>query len=469
MSQLSFIKWEGKQLAQRISLKLCIAHEGYGSWFSLLSQRKPTFPIGVSKVLLGTLILLAVSSVPFAVMAQPYTFTTIAGLGGQSGYVDGTNTGARFYAPYAITKNGTGNFFVADFGNNRIRKLARFGNAWVVTTIAGPTGFDGPAGIAADSAGNLFVPNIYTHEILKISQEETNWAVTAIAGQNSLPGYTDGTNNTARFYDPAGIAVDEQGSVFVGQRGKIRKITPVGTNWVVTSIAGSSVWGSSDGTNTSAGFSSISGIALADATHLYVADTYNNTIRKVTKVGTNWVVTTVAGSAGATGSADGTNGNARFSSPAGIVVDASGALFVSDANNHTIRKLIPSGTNWIVTTIAGLSRNSGTNDGTGASARFSYPTGLILDGEGTIYLAGNYDHAIRFGQLIPSLGYSLAGNQLMLSWPTAARNYVLESSDALGPQAVWSSLTNDIAVSGESFVRSANLAAPAAFYRLRKP
>src|SRR5262249_22960144 len=143
----------------------------------------------------------------------------------------------------------------------------------------------------------------------------------------------------------------------------IRKVTPSGTNWVVTTLAGlAGTVGSADGTNSSARFSGPVAIAVNSAGTLFVAET-NNTIRRITPSGANWVVTTVAGLAGSAGSANGTNSNARFNSPAGIAVDVSGNLWVTDAGNNTIRKLQPSGTNWLVGTVAGQVGVSGTVDG----------------------------------------------------------------------------------------------------------
>ena len=123
------------------------------------------------------------------------------------------------------------------------------------------------------------------------------------------------------------------------------------------------------------------GVAVDSAGNLYVADDYNYTIREVTPVGTNWVVTTLAGLAGNAGSADGTNSAARFNYPAGVAVDSAGNVYVADFYNHTIRKVTPVGTNWVVTTLAGLAGNHGSADGTNSAARFYYPDGVAVDSE----------------------------------------------------------------------------------------
>ncbi len=129
------------------------------------------------------------------------------------------------------------------------------------------------------------------------------------------------------------------------------------------------------------------GVAVDSAGNLYVADCNNCTIRKVTPVGTNWVVTTLAGRAGKSGSADGTNSAARFYSPTGVAVDSAGNVYVADFYNNTIRKVTPVGTNWVVTTLAGQAGASGSADGTGSAARFYHPFGVAVDSAGNVYVA----------------------------------------------------------------------------------
>src|SRR5207247_1617205 len=146
---------------------------------------------------------------------------------------------------------------------------------------------------------------------------------------------------------------------------------------VVTTLAGSpQEYGSTDGTNSNARFFSPSGVAADTNGNIFVADTINNTNRKVVAAGTNWVVTTIAGAAGSSGGADGTNGAARFMTPFGVAVNNPGNVFVADTDNHTIRKITPLGTNWVVSTIAGQAGSFGSVDGTNKSARFLYPVGL---------------------------------------------------------------------------------------------
>jgi hypothetical protein len=155
-------------------------------------------------------------------------------------------------------------------------------------------------------------------------------------------GSTDGTNSYAQFNDPFGVAVDSVGNIYVADSGNstIRKITPVGTNWVVTTLAGkANNMGSTDGTNDAARFDFPSSVAVDNMGNLYVADQANDTIRMVTPTGT---VKTLGGLADDFGSADGSGSNARFGFPSGVAVDSSGIIYVADVENNTIRKGIAS-------------------------------------------------------------------------------------------------------------------------------
>jgi len=148
-------------------------------------------------------------------------------------------------------------------------------------------------------------------------------------------------------------------------------------------------------------------------------------------------------------------------------VDTATNLYVTDSGNNTIRKLRPAGTNWIVTTLAGMAGVSGSSDGTGSAAKFNSPAGIAVDSPRNLYVADNVNRTIRRGHLAILLQISLVGNRVVISWPLAATNFVLESSAALGPSASWSPQTNGVlAVSGDDLVRTNNVGAGALFYRL---
>jgi PKD repeat protein len=263
--------------------------------------------------------------------------------------------------------------------------------------------FQWPYGVAQDIHSNLYVVDGYQNVIRKLTPDGANWVVTTIAGTpNPSAGDADGTNGAASFNNPVGIAVDTNGNLYVGENygSTIRKITPVGTNWVVTTIAGQTGnFGWADGTNQAALFNGPENLTVDAQGNLFVADLYNSMIRKITPVGTNWVVTTIAGSPTKYGYANGTNGGASFDYPYGLTLDSAGNLYVSDDDldfgGATIRKLTPMGTNWVVTTIAGTPTATGSADGTNNAALFNSPSGVASDAIGNLYVADYGNGSIR--------------------------------------------------------------------------
>jgi sugar lactone lactonase YvrE len=360
-----------------------------------------------------------------SVFGQIYTFTTIAGTAMTTGSVDGVGTGAAgalFNDPMGVAVDGSGNIYVADEGNSTIREISpiHLAGVWGVVTIGGTAGttgsvdgvgleayFNYPTGIAINSSGTVYVADYGNSTIRAMAPLGSGiWDVKTIAGTAGTTGSSNGLGTIQALFDnPICVAVDSTGNVYVADSGNntIRTIVPSGGYWWVSTIAGSAgTAGSVNGTNTAALFDSPAGLAVDSAGNVYVADYGNNTIRQIMPSGTNWVVSTIAGQAGQSGSADGTNNTARFRQPSGLAVDASNNLYVADAGNDVIRKITPVGTNWVVSTIAGQAGQSGSANGTGSSARFDRPIGVALDRSGNVYVADTYNDTIRQGLALPA-------------------------------------------------------------------
>ncbi|ABG60028.1 T9SS type A sorting domain-containing protein [Cytophaga hutchinsonii] len=275
--------------------------------------------------------------------------STIAG-NGTSGLIDATGSAARFNLPAAVVLDAAQNIYIADNGNHCIRKITPAG---VVITFAGSgtagsndgTGtaaqFNNPYGMAIDASGNLYVADSGNNLIRKIT---SSGVVTTIAG-NTTPGYVDGTGTAARFYLPVNITLDVSGNFFItdNRNHRIRKMTSAG---VVSTVAGSGSAGYMNGTGVTAQFNRPYGIVVDAFSNLYVTDTNNGVIRKITSSG---VVSTYAGT-GTPGFADGPAANAQFQWPTGLTINASGDLYEADNETHRVRKVTPAG---IVSTFAG--------------------------------------------------------------------------------------------------------------------
>jgi hypothetical protein len=396
-----------------------------------------------------------------------YSFTTIAGTVGDSAFADGTNYAALFYTPVGICADLNSNLYIADTGNSVIRKLTPTTNGWVSSTIAGLAGypgnadgtnnqarFDYPSGVTVDTNGNLFVADQVNSIVRKMTTDGTNWTVSTIAGLAGNYGSANGTNGAARFYYPAGVTVDTAGNVYVADQinSTIRKLTPLGSNnWAVATIAGTNgVNGSADGTNNTSRFYWPSDLTVDASGNLFVADTFNNTIRKVSPVGTNYVTTTICGVAGVNNSVDGTNNTALFDGLGGIALDAFGNLFVADSYSSVIRKITPVGNNWVVNTVGGLAYVTGATDGTNSAARFDTPYGVCVDGNGVVYVADTYNQTIRAGSTLfplpakPSIAIAPAGKNFSFNWQAqAGLTYQVQFKTNL-VQAVWLDLGSSI-------------------------
>lgn len=289
-----------------------------------------------------------------------------------------------------------------------------------VSTIA--RNFNIVTGVAVDVAGNVYVDDYSNNQIKKV----TPAGVVSVFAGSGASGFTNGQGTAATLNQPDGITIDANGNLYIADQSNhaIRKITPGG---LVTTLAGNSTTGSTDGTGSAASFYFPKGLGIDAAGNIYVADNSNNLIRKVTPTG---VVTTIAGN-GTTGFFNGNGRSASFNSPTGVEVDATGNLYIADAGNNAIRKMTPAGvvttfatginfpreirvdaggtfyvtsqssnlikkisSTGIMTTLAG-NGSSGSADGNLNTATFNQPIGLALDGSGNLYVGDAYNSSVR--------------------------------------------------------------------------
>jgi sugar lactone lactonase YvrE len=343
------------------------------------------------KPFLLTLITLALVTVSHA----QDSVTTLAGQPQVPGATNGTGTNALFNEPAGIVVAANGTIYVADSANHAIRTVATNG---LVSTFAGQLGvpgiqngtgtnaqFNAPSGLTFDLKGNLLVSDTGNATIRQITP---TGSVTTIAGVAGQSGFLDGAAGTALFGSPLGLAVATNGNIYIVDSGN--HVIRLLTNGVVSTLAGNpNIWGSADGQGANALFNAPCGIALDSHGNLWVSDTDNDTIRKVTPAG---LVTTYAGLAAVDGTNDGPVATARFCRPAELTFDPQGNLLVADSFNHTLRKI---GTNGIVSTISGSPGASGSTDGLNGQGRYFNPYGLAFNPNGRLLVADTYNELIR--------------------------------------------------------------------------
>jgi sugar lactone lactonase YvrE len=298
-------------------------------------------PIGIAINSAGSLVIADQQNNSIRIITTADNISTVTTLAGTltAGF---TNSGATstFNAPTGVAITAAGNIYVADQGNNAIRLITAAG---VVSTVAGngtaglvndngaAAEFTAPTGIAVDAIGNIYVADKGNNVIRKIDPDGD---VTTLAGTGKV-GATNGAGAIATFNQPTAVAVDASGNVFVADFGNnlIRMITPGG---VVTTLAGSGAEGSNNGKGLAASFDGPAGLAFSSSGLLYVADSGNNIIREVSSTGS---VVTVAGT-GTAGFSNGTSAiTATFNLPQGVAINASGTIYIADTGNGLIREL----------------------------------------------------------------------------------------------------------------------------------
>ena len=345
------------------------------------------------------------------------TVSTIAGTPGPGVLpIDGVTAVSFIYNPMAIVADSCGSLYVADY-NHFIRKIYVKGTETITTTFAGtalpslintvgnnPASFNYPQGLAIDSSDTIYVADTFNHVIRKITPQGV---VTTMAGTGTASYLDSSSPASATFRYPTGVAVDSAGNVYVADKDNsvIRKITAGGG---VSTLAGSTS-GSTDGTGTAAKFSAPWSIAADSVGNIYVADTGNHTIRKITAGG---VVTTVAGLAGNPGNTNGIGSCARFNAPTAVVVDPNGILYVCDRGNSMIRKITLSSstqppsctvTNQNTATVTTVAGTGAAGNANGASAQFNTPYGMCMNRRGTLYVADTANQTIRMISLPASI------------------------------------------------------------------
>jgi uncharacterized protein (TIGR03437 family) len=300
---------------------------------------------------------------------------------------------ARLNGPSRVAVDSSGNLYIADTGNSRIRKVSN----GVITTVAGSAsvGDNGPAtssqlyypeAVALDSSGNLYIADYHHSRIRKV----TNGVITTIAGTGTAGFAGDnGPAISARLNNPLGIAVDSAGVIYVGDTGnnRVRKIV----NGTITTVAGTGAagFGGDNGPATSARLYNPYGVTVDSAGSIYIADIFNHRVRKVT----NGVITTVAGNGTAGFSGDnGPATNAQLNEPEAVALDSAGGMYIVEFSNNCVRKV----TNGVITTLVGNGTAGFSGDnGPATSAQLSVPSGAALDPAGNLYIADAGNDRIR--------------------------------------------------------------------------
>ena len=338
------------------------------------------------------------------------TISTVAG-NGTAGYSGdgGWGTNAKLSSPYGAALDASGNLYIADRNNNRIRKVTTNG---VITTVAGngaaayagdgaaatKASLAGPAGVAFDAAGSLYIADQGNNRIRKM---DTSGIITTVAGNGTMGCSGDGGTATSASLDyPRGVALDSAGNLFVADLNN-QRVRKVDANGVITTVAGNGNAGFSGdgGAATNASLFYPAGVALDAAGNLYIADEDNNRIRKVDAYG---IISTVAGNGSGTCAGDGGAAiSASMGLPDAVAFDSFGNLYVADYNNHRVRRV---DTNGLIATVAGngVAGFSG-NGGAATNASLDYPAGVALDSAGNLYIADGATNRVR--KVLQRAGY----------------------------------------------------------------
>lgn len=430
--------------------------------------RNPLRRIPVTHDLIQSLVAVLVLGL-FSTAFAADAVRTLAGAAQVSAYADGPAASARFGDPVGLARDASGNLFIADSANQVVRRLAPDGT---VTTVAGRPGeagandgsaatarFDTPSALVVAKDGTLFLSDAGNHTLRR---RAPNGTVTTLAGFAGSPGSTNGLGAVARFNAPLGLALAPNGDLFVADSGNhaIRRITSAGN--VTTFAGGLEQWGAADGKGDQARFNGPVGLVLDATGNLLVADSFNHAIRKIAPDGT---VTTVAGQLGEDGFADGPAGDARFGAPAELAIDPNGNLYVTDGLYNTLRRIAPDGT---VSTVAGLAGLEGSADGGYGSARFFNPYGLVATPTGSLIVSDTLNQVIR--EVVTPFTLSArrpANGPTVIRWESlAGRAYRVLVRDSLS--APWQPLGADLTATGAAAEATDDAAATVRFYQVER-
>jgi len=411
---------------------------------------------------------------PVVLTVSEFGVETLSGQPNVRGNADGFGALALFSFPMGIAVDRAGNKYIADTGNHTIRKVSPTGLVSTLAGLAGVAGrvdgvgqearFDMPVGITVDSAGVVYVVDQFDSTIRRITPDG---AVTTLQVGLADPANTTEVAPNPGLNHPSGIAADCFGNLYIADTGNntIRKMAPDGS---LSTLAGANgAPGAADGQGAAARFNAPFGIAVDLDGNVYVADQVNSTIRKVTADG---MVTTIAGIAGDPGSTNGIGPAAQLSNPAGLAVDAAGNLYVADRGNSTIRKIDPAGN---VSTLAGVAGIEGSSDGGFSDALFSFPVGVAVDFSGVVYVADSNANTVRMIRSAapqpPMLRMKIVAGLAKLCWPVSAAGFILESRSDLSPNGSWAPVQITPVIEGCNFVVTTSFQTPAAFFRLQHP
>lgn len=404
--------------------------------------------------------------------------TLFAGSPTLSGSDDGVASAARFNLPGGVSLASDGGLIVADTGNHTIRRVSSTGQ---VSTIAGSAGcagitngkadqarFNQPGGAVASTNGSIYVADTGNDLIRRV--DPTGEVVTFAGAPGTLTPPDE-------FLHPSALSLKNDGSLVVADFNQMRAISPSGT---VTRLAGSTrhviirnnvtytTWvqlssGSGDGTGSNALIGQAAGPCVGPNGHIYFADSRAHTIRTLRW---NQEVTTLSGTPLTSGFADGPVDQARFDSPQGVAIDAQGYLYIADKGNHAIRMISPDG---LVSTIGGLPGYAGAGEGKGTRSQFNAPSSIAIDGEGNIYVADAENHRIMRGTpWVPKdrpRAEISTGGEITLSFEGVPKaSYSIQRSAAMEE---WSTLATQAAdEAGLIEFTDAEPSAPKGFYRV---